>query len=167
MEKIELRSEKVRNIIGKIPPHVIRSGITLIIILSVLILINCAFISVPVFIECRVTIRNQDNKLVVEKIYFDDNINLNNKIIKNSPIILSLGNNEMCQLEFNSDITDYSISSDGIYIVNPNIIVSGSIIHSGQTNLSIENDIMLNGRIQLKKISLLSSFLNRIKNNKA
>jgi len=166
MEKIELRSEKVRNIIGKIPPYVIRSGITLIIILSVLILINCAFISVPVFIECKVTIKNQDNKLVVEKIYFDDNINLNNKITKNSPIILSLGNNEMCQLEFNSDITDYSISSDGVYIVNPNIIVS-DIIHSGHTNLSIESDIMLNGRIQLKKISLLSSFLNRIKNNKA
>jgi hypothetical protein len=166
MEKIELRSEKVRNIIGKIPPYVIRSGITLIIILSVLILINCAFISVPVFIECKVMIKNQDNKLVVEKIYFDDNINLNNKITKNSPIILSLGNNEMCQMEFSSDITDYSISSDGIYIVNPNIIVPGSI-HSGHTNLSIENDIMLNGRIQLKKISLLSSFLNRIKNNKA
>lgn len=166
MEKIELRSEKVRNIIGKIPPYVIRAGIMLIIILSVLILINCAFISVPVFIECKVTIRNQGNKLVVEKIYFDDNINLNNKITKNSPIIIFLGNNEMCQLEFNSDITDYSISSDGIYIVNPNIIVPGSI-QSGDTNLSIENDIMLNGRIQLKKISLLSSFLNRIKKNKA
>lgn len=166
MEKIELRSEKVRNIIGKIPPYVIRSGITLIIILSVSILINCAFISVPVFIECKVTIKNQDNKLVVEKIYFDDNINLNNKITKNSLIILSLGNNEMCQLKFNSDITDYSISSDGIYIVNPNIIMPG-IIHSGHTNLSIENDIMLNGRIQLKKISLLSSFFNRIKNHKA
>ncbi len=36
-EQIELRSEKVRNIIGRVPPLLIRSGITLITILLVLL----------------------------------------------------------------------------------------------------------------------------------
>lgn len=166
MEKIELRSEKVRNIIGKIPPYVIRSGITLITILSVLILINCSFITVPVFIDCKVIITNRNDKLVIEKIQFDDNININNKINRYSPIILSLGNNDMCQLEFNSDISNYTISSDGVYITNPNIVVP-TFIQSGYTTFSIDNEVVLNGRIQIKKISLLSSFFNRIKNHQS
>ncbi|MDL2214620.1 hypothetical protein LJC00_00330 [Dysgonomonas sp. OttesenSCG-928-M03] len=160
MEKIELRSEKVRNIVGKIPPYIIRSGITMIIILSVLIFVNCSFISVPVFLECEVTIENQNNKLIVEKIHIKDNGKLNSKITKNSPIVLSLGNTDICRLEFGSDITHYLISKDGIYITYPDITIP-DVFQVGYADYSIENNVILDGRIQLKKVSLLSSFFNR------
>lgn len=165
MEKIELRSEKVRNIIGKIPPYVIRLGITLIIIMSVLILVNCSFISVPVFVDCKVMIKKDKNKLIVDKILFNNDMNLNNKIDRNSSLNLFLGNTSICQLKFDSDVTDYSISNDGIYVENPNVIMPNAIQFK-YANFSIEKDIVLNGKIELKRISLLSSFFNRINNNK-
>lgn len=43
-EQIELRSEKVRNIIGRIPPLLIRSGITLIALLITGLAVAACFI---------------------------------------------------------------------------------------------------------------------------
>ncbi|PXV59349.1 hypothetical protein CLV62_13715 [Dysgonomonas alginatilytica] len=161
MEKIELRSEKVRNIIGKIPPYIIRSGITLIIILSLLILVNCSFITIPVFADCEVIIEKQNEKLIIEKIRIKNNINLNDNIKKGSPLILSLNDRDICLLAFDSDIAGYLISSEGIYISNLNMPVPNAL-KAGDTHFSIENSIILKGKIELKRISLLSSFFNRI-----
>lgn len=44
-DRIELRSEKVRNIIGKVPPIIIRSGIGILSILFFLIMIAMCFFS--------------------------------------------------------------------------------------------------------------------------
>lgn len=46
-EQIELRSEKVRNIIGRIPPLLIRSGITLIALLITGLAVAACFIPFP------------------------------------------------------------------------------------------------------------------------
>lgn len=46
-EKIELRSEKVRNLIKEIPPSLVRWGITVIVLISLLLLTALCFLPYP------------------------------------------------------------------------------------------------------------------------
>lgn len=55
-EQIELRSEKVRNIIGRIPPLLIRSGITLITLLITGMAVAICFIPYPENIKAKMEI---------------------------------------------------------------------------------------------------------------
>lgn len=55
-EQIELRSEKVRNIIGRIPPLLIRSGITLITLLITGLAAAACFIPYPENIKSKVEV---------------------------------------------------------------------------------------------------------------
>ena len=55
-EQIELRSEKVRNIIGRIPPLLIRSGITLITLLIAGLATATCFIPYPENVKGKVEV---------------------------------------------------------------------------------------------------------------
>lgn len=55
-EQIELRSEKVRNIIGRIPPLLIRSGITLIALLITGLAVAACFIPFPENVKGKVEV---------------------------------------------------------------------------------------------------------------
>lgn len=44
-KKIELRSEKVRNIIGQVPPFLIRWGNTVLVIIFIVLIISYFFLS--------------------------------------------------------------------------------------------------------------------------
>ena len=52
--KIELRSEKVRNIIGEIPSGIVRYGITIITIVLLILLVGAYFIPYPETISARI-----------------------------------------------------------------------------------------------------------------
>ena len=52
--KIELRSEKVRNIIGEIPSGIVRYGITIITIVILVLLVGAYFIPYPETISAKV-----------------------------------------------------------------------------------------------------------------
>jgi len=54
MDNIELRSEKVRNIIGKMPPFLIRSGISIIVFVFISIIAGSYFFTYPVTISSEV-----------------------------------------------------------------------------------------------------------------
>ncbi len=56
MENIELRSEGVRKIIGKIPPVLIRSGISIIALIITLLLVAAAFVPYPEMLESEIVI---------------------------------------------------------------------------------------------------------------
>lgn len=56
MENIELRSEGVRKIIGKIPPLLIRSGISVIALIIILLLAVAAFVPYPDILDGQVVI---------------------------------------------------------------------------------------------------------------
>lgn len=60
-EQIELRSEKVRNIIGRIPPLLIRSGITLITLLVAGLAVAVCFIPYPENIKGKMEVTT-DNR---------------------------------------------------------------------------------------------------------
>lgn len=63
-ENIELRSEKVRGIIGEIPHAIVRVGISVLFFVMLLLLFICYFIKVPTLIECDVKARH-GNKLMI------------------------------------------------------------------------------------------------------
>ena len=64
VENIELRSEKVRNIIGQIPPTIIRIGISLIFFIIIGILIGTYFLKYEYIIKTSSLIKNQNDTLI-------------------------------------------------------------------------------------------------------
>jgi hypothetical protein len=98
-ENIELRSDKVRSIIGQIPPWIIRSGITVILLVVVALLIGSYYFKYPYTITTTVEFVEKDNSFVgiveipaneiskVKKgqdveIYFENVKNLNGLVFK-------------------------------------------------------------------------------------
>ena len=57
-DKIELRSEKVRHIIGEIPSRIVRYGITIITIVILGLLVGAYFIPYPEIISAKVQMTN-------------------------------------------------------------------------------------------------------------
>jgi hypothetical protein len=59
--KMELRSEKVRNVIGKVPPSLIRNGITIVFVVILLLLIGAYFIHYPDNVNIRLKIISENS----------------------------------------------------------------------------------------------------------
>ena len=57
---IELRSEKVRNIIGKVPPEIIRTGIGDITVILLILILAAFFIPYPENIKATATVTGTD-----------------------------------------------------------------------------------------------------------
>jgi len=64
MEQIELRSEKIRNIIGQIPPKIIRYGISVLFIVFVLMIILSYYFKYTYSINTTVIIKKENGKLI-------------------------------------------------------------------------------------------------------
>lgn len=62
--KIELRSEKVRNIIGEIPSGIVRYGITIITIVILVLLVGAYFIPYPETISARIEMTDRQQGTV-------------------------------------------------------------------------------------------------------
>ena len=58
-DKIELRSEKIRHIIGEIPSRIVRYGITIITIVLLVLLVGAYFIPYPETISTRIEIADR------------------------------------------------------------------------------------------------------------
>ena len=65
-DKIELRSEKVRNIIGKIPPLIIRSGISVIFFIVIGLLTGTYFFKYDYTIETTAVISQNDSLTTIK-----------------------------------------------------------------------------------------------------
>lgn len=70
MENIELRSEHVRKIIGKIPPVLIRSGIGVIALILAFLMVAAAFIPYPEVIEGEITITDAKKAYAVGELSY-------------------------------------------------------------------------------------------------
>ena len=62
--KIELRSEKVRHIIGEIPSRIVRYGITIITIVLLVLLVGAYFIPYPETISARIEMTDRQQGTV-------------------------------------------------------------------------------------------------------
>lgn len=65
-DNIQLRSEKVRNIIGQIPPVIMRLGITIIFFIIIALLIGSYFFKYQYTIRSTAVIQEQGNSLLVK-----------------------------------------------------------------------------------------------------
>ena len=63
-DKIELRSEKVRHIIGEIPSGIVRYGITIITIVILVLLVGAYFIPYPETISAKIEMTNRQQGTV-------------------------------------------------------------------------------------------------------
>jgi hypothetical protein len=63
-DKIELRSEKVRHIIGEIPSRIVRYGITIITIVLLVLLVGAYFIPYPETISARIEMTDRQQGTV-------------------------------------------------------------------------------------------------------
>ena len=62
--KIELRSDKIRHIIGEIPSRIVRYGITIITIVLLVLLVGAYFIPYPETISARIEMTNRQQGTV-------------------------------------------------------------------------------------------------------
>ena len=63
-DKMELRSEKIRHIIGEIPSRIVRYGITIITIVLLVLLVGAYFIPYPETISARIEMTNRQQGTV-------------------------------------------------------------------------------------------------------
>lgn len=88
-ENIELRSEKVRGIIGEIPHAIIRVGISVLFFVMLLLLFVCYLIKVPTLVECDVTERQGDKLLITTDKMHEISVNNTFELKYNDVVIYS------------------------------------------------------------------------------
>lgn len=67
-DNIELKSEKVRSIIGQIPPNLIRTGSGILSSVIFLLFLFAAFISYPESVKCKIELKStKDSTLMLAK----------------------------------------------------------------------------------------------------
>ncbi|SFL08039.1 hypothetical protein SAMN05216357_11243 [Porphyromonadaceae bacterium KH3CP3RA] len=155
-KQIELRSEKVRNLIGQIPSVLLRYGISIIGISLLMLLVIAAFIPYQPAFDIEVTI-NQDSS--GELIYIaripQDAMGKQSEFDHVMTIPTSdLPLPERFQIETISDTTH--ISSDGVWhktILQPE--------ETSSTYVSLEQPVTIPARIVLKKRNILTWLIGK------
>lgn len=88
-ENIELRSEKVRSIIGQIPPKLMRIGISVIFLVFIGVIMGTYFFEYEYTIKTTASLTKQRNSIVVQILI---PLNESNRIKKGQKLILNFDN---------------------------------------------------------------------------
>jgi len=158
-DNIELRSEKVRNIIGQIPPRIIRTGITVIFIVILGILTGTYFFKYEYTIKTTASIVQQNDKLII-----DITIPANElvKVKKGQKVILDFNNisnlyNEKIITKIQTIPNKIEISKKGGFYLS-RIKISGNTNTVTGKEINIIQQTTINAEIITDKIS----FFDRI-----
>jgi hypothetical protein len=164
-DNIELRSEKVRNIIGQIPPKIIRIGISVIFLIIIGILIGTYFFEYEYTIETT-AITEQKNDTTYIQIRIP--ANEKNKVKKGHRVILNFGNiqnlynkrivTEIQELQNTIQIEE----KKGYFIAQTKII--GSLKTSENEMIKIFEKVELKAEIITDKISFFERIIRPFKN---
>lgn len=164
-ENIELRSEKVRNIIGQIPPSIVRYGITVIFFIITIIIIGTYYFKYPETINTTAYFKIQNNKLIT---YISipasdiDKVTKRNKVIITLDNILNL-NNEKLETQIIEIANKITINKKEAFcfsklnLTNPLITVNGK-------KLQINENLSTNAQIIIGNTSVFEQIINPIKN---
>ena len=152
--EIELRSEKVRNIIGQIPPRIIRIGILLIFFFIIGILSVSYFFKYEYIIKTIATIEQYNDSTYIE-IFIPanefDKIKINQKIILNFNNIPNLYD-EKFNIKLQTIPNILHINKNGGYYLLKQIYAGNMYTESGKS-ISISQKINTNAEIITEKIS--------------
>ena len=163
-DNIELRSEKVRNIIGQIPPKIIRIGISLIFVIIIGILIGTYFFEYNYTIETTATIEQKNDTTFIQ---LKIPANEKNKIKKGHRVILSFNNiqniyNKRFETELQKIPNTLKISKkEGYYTAE--IEVVGIIKTTDNETLEIKEKENIKAEIITDKISFLDRIIRPFK----
>lgn len=163
-DNIELRSEKVRNLIGQIPPVIIRTGISVIFIIILVLLIGSWFFKFEYTIKTTATINQNNDSLIIELKIPANEIS---KIKTGQKVILDFNNipnlyNEKMVTEIKKTPNILEIKEDGGFYTAEIILPGKTKIESGRT-LSIKKEKKVNAEILTDKISLFDRIMEPIK----
>lgn len=164
MDSIELRSEKVRNIIGKVPPRLIRSGTLILFIVFLLLLIGSYFfpysetIVVPVQIEeSQTQITHITSKSYIAVAFVP--IDIQSKVAVRQKLVIEIeGYNKNTHGQLMSEV--YSRTNKPIVKGNKKYILfylslqNGLITNNG-TSISFYNNMQGAATITLKRERLI------------
>lgn len=163
-DNIELRSEKVRNLIGQIPPVIIRAGISVIFIIILILLIGSWFFKFEYTIKTTAAIYQNNDSLIIQlKIPANEisKIKPGQKVILDFNNILNLFNEKMVT-EIQNIPNTLEIKEDGGFYTTEIILQGKTKIESGRT-LSIKKEIKINAKIVTDKISLFDRIMEPIR----
>jgi hypothetical protein len=163
-DNIELRSEKVRNLIGQIPPVIIRAGISVIFFIILILLIGSWFFKFEYTIKTNATINQNSENLIIELKIPANEIS---KIKTGQKVILDFNNipnlyNEKLVTEIQSIPDVLEIRENGGFYTVEIILPEKTKIESDRT-LSIGNEIKVNAEIVTDKISLFDRIMGPIR----
>lgn len=152
---IELRSEKVRNIVGKIPPATLRIGISIISIIIMLVLVIAYFMPYPQYYNTKVEIiatpEYQILRAPASGLYYSNTVDQTN-------IGVIVSSDSIFQIRSRGEGKIMANSSDSIYVYRNDIVAAiipdTTLSISGICKISIDK---INEIKQGQKISVASS----------
>ena len=172
MDSIELRSEKVRTIIGKMPPGIVRSGTLILFVVFLLLIIGSYFfpysetITVPVQVKKSQIISTKSpsqHYIVIAYIPID----LQSKIAKGLQAVVEIegyGKNTngqiVCKVQSRMDTT---VIKDNKKYILFNLSLNNGLITSKGKSIPFYHNMQGNGTIILKKERLLKFLFDRTK----
>jgi len=159
-DNIELRSEKARNIIGQIPPMLIRVGITLIFIIIMAILTGTYFFKYEYIVKTTATIVEQNDTTNIEIKIPANEIK---KIKKGQKVILNFDNipnlyNEQIITTIQSIPEKMFIQENGGYYF-AELTLTGSLYTEAGKLVIVNKKVNANAKIITEKISFLDRML--------
>ncbi len=164
LDNIELRSEKVRNIIGQIPPKIIRMGITVIFFIIVGILTGTYFFKYNYIIKTTaIIVQQKDTTYISAKIPANEI----GKVKQGQKVILNFDNvpnlyNEQIETEIQTIPKKIEISkNEGYYLTV--IKLPGKIKTERGKGLNILEQTMINAEIITGKISFFDRMMKPLK----
>jgi len=160
-EKIELRSPKVREIIGQIPPFLVRSGISLIFFVIILIIVGSKYFKSPDIVKFQVEIVPKDSIYI-----FNFKIPTNEfKKIKKGAIIrvqmdaINNVNKQFFKLNFKGVKQKTIVDKKGAFIIVQQYRKKPIIDETG-LEIEFRSKVLLKGEINLGKISFYDKIVN-------
>ncbi len=154
-DNIELRSEKVRGLIGQIPPVIIRAGISVIFFIILILLVGSWFFKFEYTIKTIATIKQHNENLIIDlKIPANEisKIKIGQKVILDFNNIPTLYNEKMIT-EIHTIPNILEIAEDGGFYNVEILLPEETKIESGRT-LFIKKETKVNAKIVTDKISL-------------
>lgn len=163
-KEIELRSEKVREIIGQIPPIIIRIGISILFVVIAILLLGSIFFDYEYVIKSKAIIKQEnDSTIIILKVAANeiDMVKPGQKVLL---IFDNLPNlyNEIVITKIQSMPNVVEISETGGFY-NLEITDSKNLVNEGGRELKIKDEITVNSEIITDKISFFDRIIKPFK----
>ena len=152
-ENIELRSEKVRSIIGQMPPKLMRIGISVIFLFFTGLIIGTYFFEYEYTIKASAKITSHGDSIIVQ---IKIPVNENNRIKKGQKLILNFDNipnmyGQRIITSIPNFLSTIQVSEKGGYYISECYLPENSKTETGN-KLEVKGALIVNAEIQTGKI---------------